>query len=148
MERDIPTASTTSLEDLEVAFLNKPTDPRPTAGYVPAAPRNELEQTIAAVWHMLLSVEQLGIHDNFFELGGDSLLAVQVVDQLQADLQIQLPHDSLLSAPTVATMALLVIQQFIEQTDSATLVQLLITIEQVLENNAQEDPSPSRFSST
>lgn len=97
---------------------------------------------------MLLSVEQLGIHDNFFELGGDSLLAVQVVDQLQADLQIQLPHDSLLSAPTVATMALLVIQQFIEQTDSATLVQLLITIEQVLENNAQEDPSPSRFSST
>jgi amino acid adenylation domain-containing protein/non-ribosomal peptide synthase protein (TIGR01720 family) len=52
-----------------------------TAQY--AAPRNDFEQQLAAVWQKLLGIEQVGIHDNFFELGGDSILTIQVVSRMR-----------------------------------------------------------------
>src|SRR5262249_14619517 len=48
---------------------------RPNLKTAYAAPRNELEQSIAGIWQNLLGIEQIGIHDDFFELGGHSLLA-------------------------------------------------------------------------
>ncbi|MFO2464012.1 non-ribosomal peptide synthetase [Pseudomonas sp. 15FMM2] len=45
------------------------------------APRNELEQTLAAIWCAVLNVQQVGLDDNFFELGGDSILSIQVVSR-------------------------------------------------------------------
>ena len=50
------------------------TRPQLTTPYAP--PRNEVEQTIAAIWQDLLGFEQVGIHDSFFDWGafaaGDS----------------------------------------------------------------------------
>jgi non-ribosomal peptide synthase protein (TIGR01720 family) len=43
------------------------------------APRNEIEQTLAAIWQEVLGVEQIGIHDNFFERGGNSLVSMQIL---------------------------------------------------------------------
>ncbi len=60
-----------------------------TAAYV--APRNETEQTLAAIWQELLGVERVGIYDNFFELGGHSLLAMRVVSCIQRDLLVSIP---------------------------------------------------------
>jgi aryl carrier-like protein len=43
------------------------------------APRNPVEEILAAVWAEVLHLDRVGVHDNFFALGGDSILAIQVV---------------------------------------------------------------------
>ena len=46
-----------------------------------AAPRNETEENLAAIWKELLHAERVGINDNFFELGGDSIITIQVLSR-------------------------------------------------------------------
>ncbi|WP_426205167.1 non-ribosomal peptide synthase/polyketide synthase [Pseudomonas sp. TWP3-1] len=54
-----------------------------------AAPRNQLEQRLAALWQDVLKVERVGLNDNFFELGGDSIISIQVVSRArQAGIRI------------------------------------------------------------
>jgi aryl carrier-like protein len=48
-----------------------------------AAPQGEIEQVIAQVWQELLGLERVGRHDHFFELGGNSLLAIQLIEQMR-----------------------------------------------------------------
>ncbi|MBT2375191.1 non-ribosomal peptide synthetase [Pseudomonas fluorescens] len=68
------------------------------------APRNELEQTLAAIWCAVLNVQQVGLEDNFFELGGDSILSIQVVSRArQAGIHFS-PRD-LFQHQTVQTLA-------------------------------------------
>jgi len=68
------------------------------------APRNELEQTLAAIWASVLNVQQVGLDDNFFELGGDSILSIQVVSRArQVGLHFS-PRD-LFQHQTVQTLA-------------------------------------------
>ena len=45
------------------------------------APRDEKEETLAAIWAEVLGLEKVGALDDFFELGGDSLLAIKVVSK-------------------------------------------------------------------
>ena len=47
------------------------------------APRNAIEETIAAIWSTLLGLERIGIFEIFFEEGGQSLLAAQSVARLR-----------------------------------------------------------------
>lgn len=68
-------------------------------------PQTETEQLIASVWQEILQVEKVGIHSNFFELGGDSLQATQVISRLREKFQLNLPVQSLLEAPTLASLA-------------------------------------------
>ena len=51
--------------------------PDPGADF--AAPRNPVEEALAAVWAEVLRRERIGIHNNFFDLGGDSIRTIQVV---------------------------------------------------------------------
>ncbi|NMX54430.1 non-ribosomal peptide synthetase [Pseudomonas sp. WS 5146] len=68
------------------------------------APRNELEQNLAAIWCAVLNVQQVGLDDNFFELGGDSILSIQVVSRArQAGIHFS-PRD-LFQHQTVQTLA-------------------------------------------
>jgi non-ribosomal peptide synthetase component F len=57
--------------------LPLPGDVREQRGY--AAPRNETEKTLTAIWKNVLEIEQVGIHDNFFDLGGASIQSLQIV---------------------------------------------------------------------
>ncbi len=67
------------------------------------APRNALEQTLAAIWCAVLNVQQVGLDDNFFELGGDSILSIQVVSRArQAGIHFS-PRD-LFQHQTVQTL--------------------------------------------
>jgi acyl carrier protein len=69
------------------------------------SPQTETERLLVHIWQTVLNVPEVGIHDNFFELGGDSLLATQIVAQLQSKLQIDLPLRNFLEQPTVAGAA-------------------------------------------
>jgi len=82
------------------------THTRPQLSTPYAPPRNEVEQTIAAIWQDLLRVEQVGIHDSFFDLGGHSLLAIQAISRLREAFPVAIEMRSLLfEAPTVAGIA-------------------------------------------
>ncbi|HVT17772.1 MAG TPA: non-ribosomal peptide synthase/polyketide synthase [Thermoanaerobaculia bacterium] len=79
------------------------TDPLATTPYV--APRNAVEQLLAALWADLLGRERIGIHDDFFVVGGHSLLATQVMSRISDSLAVELPLRCLFDAPTVAGLA-------------------------------------------
>jgi len=46
------------------------------------APQTEIEHKIALIWQKVLQIKKVGTHDNFFDLGGNSLLFIQVQEQL------------------------------------------------------------------
>ncbi|MEX5627953.1 non-ribosomal peptide synthetase [Pseudomonas marginalis] len=69
------------------------------------APRNELENTLAAIWAEVLKVDRVGVQDNFFELGGHSLLATQIASRVQKTLQRDVPLRAMFECSTVAELA-------------------------------------------
>jgi acyl carrier protein len=72
------------------------------------APGNEREEKLAALWEELFGIAPVGVDDNFLELGGHSLLAIQVVTQVRALFEADLPVTALFEAPTVAELAKLI----------------------------------------
>jgi amino acid adenylation domain-containing protein len=72
------------------------------------APRTDTEKLIAGIWSEVLKVQDVGINDDFFELGGHSLIAVQAMTRLEKSTGKRLPLASLLEAPTVEKLSLLV----------------------------------------
>ena len=71
------------------------------------APRNQLEFQLACIWESVLDVRPLSVKDNFFDLGGDSLIAVQLFNQMQQQLGCDLPLATLFQAPTIRQFAAL-----------------------------------------
>jgi amino acid adenylation domain-containing protein len=69
------------------------------------APRNEVEQIMAAAWADVLAAENVGVCDNFFELGGHSLSAVRLITRLRAALAIDLPLRSIFLESTIAGLS-------------------------------------------
>ena len=69
-----------------------------------AAPRNEMEKTVAGVWEHLMGVAPIGIYDNFFELGGHSLLAVKMMALIREIFGIDLTIRRIFEAPTIAEL--------------------------------------------
>jgi hypothetical protein len=69
------------------------------------APRNEMEQTIAAVWRDFLRLERMGIHDNFFDVGGHSLVLLRVRSKLCEVLEREISIVTMFEHPTISSLA-------------------------------------------
>ncbi|ETF02458.1 peptide synthetase, partial [Advenella kashmirensis W13003] len=70
------------------------------------APSGSAEQQVAAIWQKRLGRSSLNRDDHFFQLGGDSLLATQVVADMQRDgWQAQQPLRRLFSHPVLSDFA-------------------------------------------
>ena len=76
-----------------------------SAGKIFVAPRNDVEELLAAIWCELLHLKKVGIHDNFFQLGGHSLLATQLISRVRNAFGAELPLQSVFEAPTVGEFA-------------------------------------------
>ncbi|ELB94164.1 non-ribosomal peptide synthetase, partial [Rhodococcus wratislaviensis IFP 2016] len=74
-----------------------------TVGF--AAPRNPVEEIVAAVFADLLGIVRVGANDNFFALGGNSLTATRLVARLNAAVGDRLGVRDVFDAPTVAGLA-------------------------------------------
>ncbi|WP_298917470.1 non-ribosomal peptide synthetase [uncultured Nostoc sp.] len=66
------------------------------------APRNSQEEQLTQIWAEVLGLERIGIYDDFFDLGGHSLLIMRLFARIRQLFQIDLPIQTLLTAPTVA----------------------------------------------
>jgi acyl carrier protein len=101
---------------------------RPVLPTAYEAPRDELEEQLAAIWQELFGIEPIGRDDSFLELGGHSLLAIQIVTQVRQSLDADLPVTAVFEAPTVAQLAAAV-RQARGESDPAALEELLALVE-------------------
>ncbi len=75
----------------------------PRAQYV--APRNGVEEVVAATWAAILALGRVGVSDDFFALGGHSLAASRVAAQLREVFEVEVPLRRFFEAPTVEAIA-------------------------------------------
>lgn len=80
-------------------------DPRPALSTQYVAPDEGLERRLADIWAQVLRLEEVGADDGFFQLGGNSLMAIQLIAKVRADLGIPVPTTALLGYPTVRGLA-------------------------------------------
>jgi hypothetical protein len=67
-------------------------------------PQGEIEQALASIWSELLNVERVSRLDSFFAIGGHSLLAVRMMNRINA-LGINLPLSTLFNSPSLSAFA-------------------------------------------
>lgn len=81
---------------------------------------NDLERGVAEAWETVLKCKNIGPDANFFDLGGHSILAMQLVLELEQTTGVELDLGAIFSSPTVAEMAAR-IQNGAEQLPSALI---------------------------
>ena len=109
---------------LDRLALPSPDTTRPELAGVFVAPRDELEHKLIRIWEEILGVHPIGVKDGFFELGGDSLLAMQMFNQIQNTFGKNLPLAILFQASNVEELASILRQEGWSQPSS-----LLVTIQ-------------------
>jgi thioesterase domain-containing protein/acyl carrier protein len=69
------------------------------------APRNPAEQELVKIWTAAFRFEGIGVQDDFLELGGDSLLAAQILTDIEDKFNRHLPLALLAECRTIEQMA-------------------------------------------
>jgi len=92
-----------------------------------------VERALAEIWTEVLGLEPIGALDNFFDLGGHSLLATQVMSRVRDSFQVELPLRALFETPTVADLAVAIVQT---QADEET-ARLLRELDVISDQEAQ-----------
>src|SRR5262249_13457759 len=85
------------------------------------APRDPMEQTLAAIWSKVLGVDDVGVYDDFFELGGHSLAAVKLLAELNKQTGRTLPLATFFQASTIDAFVK-ILQKSPSQSEGASLV--------------------------
>ena len=75
------------------------------------------EKLLIGIWKDLLRLQELGIDDNFFEVGGHSLLAAQVIAQVQSATGRKIAVSAVFRAPTIRAFAGLLREDALSQAD-------------------------------
>ncbi|ARU62803.1 hypothetical protein CBW65_18865 [Tumebacillus avium] len=99
------------------------------------APRNRVEEQVAAIFADLLGVERVGAQDDFFALGGHSLLATQAVSRLRDGMGVTIPLARWFERATVAAIAEAVAE--LTETEGQQQTPIL--------RNVQRDTAPVSF---
>jgi acyl carrier protein len=101
------------------------------------AARTPVEEQLSEIWAQVLNLDQVGITDNFFELGGDSLLATRVISHVIKTFRVKVPLRSLFMAPTVADMAVVIVQGQLEKAESNDVERMLAEVEALSDKEAR-----------
>jgi amino acid adenylation domain-containing protein len=84
--------------------------------------RDRREAQLLAIWRKLLHTNAIGVEDGFFDVGGDSLMAVNLMVEIERQFGRSLPLSTLLTEPTVAALARLLRERPVDQ--RSTIVRL------------------------
>jgi NAD(P)-dependent dehydrogenase (short-subunit alcohol dehydrogenase family)/acyl carrier protein len=79
------------------------------------APRDELEEELAAIWGELLGIEEIGVDDNFLQLGGHSLVGTRLVSRIRESFGVVLSLTEMLVRPTIAELTVVIAERQAEQ---------------------------------
>lgn len=71
--------------------------------YIPA--KNETEEKLAKIWQQCLGFEDIGAEDNFFDLGGNSVMAVQLIEEMCKEFNISILLKDFSEQPTIRNLA-------------------------------------------
>ncbi|MFJ4192147.1 amino acid adenylation domain-containing protein [Kitasatospora sp. NPDC089509] len=93
------------------------------------APRTPAETELAELAGELLGLSAVGVHDDLFDLGLHSLLAARFAARVRETCRVEMPLRVFYEAPTVAELALRVVQLQAEETDPDDLAALLAELE-------------------
>jgi hypothetical protein len=69
------------------------------------APRDMFEHVLVHIWERVLDVAGIGVLDHFFEIGGHSLLAAQLMDEIERETGFSAPLAALFADDTIAGLA-------------------------------------------
>jgi amino acid adenylation domain-containing protein len=90
--------------------IDKKALPLPASRYqkqkVFKAPATAIEKTIANIWREILALDKIGVDDNFFDLGGNSLMAVQVISEVNQQTRSHLGLTGLYQLSTIRQLAI------------------------------------------
>ena len=111
----------------------------PLAPAAEAAPANEIEETITAIWKDILDAEVVERHDNFFDLGGHSLNATQVAARLRDAFSIELAVRTIFEAPTVAELSERIIDLVLQAAPADELARAMDHLDEPLSTRARGD---------
>jgi acyl-coenzyme A synthetase/AMP-(fatty) acid ligase len=117
--------------------LPEPGTARPELGIPFAAPRTPVEDTLARIWSDVLGLDEVGIYDDFFALGGNSLLATQIISRVINTFQVRVPLIALFQSPTIADMALAIVQNMTEEAESEDIEQMLAELAELSEDEVK-----------
>jgi thioesterase domain-containing protein/acyl carrier protein len=112
--KEIPKSVTGKLQRIGLAEKFGLTGPSKTAHAKIAdrtAPQTPVEEKLAKIWVQVLGLTTVGIYNNFFDLGGHSVLAAQLIKQIQQVFGKRLPLTVLFQAPTIEQLAKILDQE-------------------------------------
>ncbi|WP_323840242.1 non-ribosomal peptide synthetase [Photorhabdus africana] len=66
---------------------------------------NLVQQRLYIIWNELLQIAEIGLGDSFFEQGGDSLLAIQLLHQINMSFKANITIVDIFRYPTIEAMA-------------------------------------------
>ena len=118
--------------------LLKPRVERPDLDSQFFPPQTQTEEALVTIWREVLGLDRVGIHDNFLELGGDSLMAGQVISRVIKSFRLELPLRSLFEAPTVANMALVIVQTLAQKANQDEVELMLADLETISDEQAKQ----------
>ena len=103
------------------------------------APRTPIETAVAEIWRELLALGPIDVFSSFFDLGGHSLLATQMLSRIRQQLAVDVQLQRFFAGPTVAGLALSIVEAQAESVDPEELSRAL---EEILR---QEGPAGAGF---
>jgi thioesterase domain-containing protein len=113
-----PDAKIASSDLLKVERVQPRMMPMPVTGAI--APRNEAETVLQAIWEQALGRQQpIGVTDNFFDVGGNSMVALQIFNQIRNRYGKDLPLATLFECGTIERLATVLTQDSKPQTWSS-----------------------------
>jgi amino acid adenylation domain-containing protein len=68
-------------------------------------PQTLLEMQLLQIWQRILGSRNIGVRDNFFEIGGHSLLAVSIINEINALLDVNLTIPTFFLNPSIEGIA-------------------------------------------
>lgn len=88
-------------------------------------PRTPMETTIGNIWSEVIGLESIDVYDHFYDLGGESLQAMRIMARIRKTFNVDVDLQSLVDAPTVAEMALIVTRHLLAGMDPVERGRLL-----------------------